>query len=147
MAGVPQSRGLVSGNQLRTPRVELLGAQMSALADAIRTTQTLTGQPVTVIGGLAVICRLSSPHRATSDLDIVNRRGDHQTPQLELLIAKSEPVEGHHAALVTTAAGKVIVDVLEVADADLHPLPNDPTGRRFRAVSTLGSCHRDSGHH
>jgi hypothetical protein len=131
MAGVPQSRGLVSGNQLRTPRVELLGAQMSALADAIRTTQTLTGQPVTVIGGLAVICRLSSPHRATSDLDIVNRRGDHQTPQLELLIAKSEPVEGRNAALVTTAAGKVIVDVLEVADADLHPLPDDPTGRLF----------------
>jgi hypothetical protein len=104
---------------------------MSALADAIRTTQTLTGQPVTVIGGLAVICRLSSPHRATSDLDIVNRRGDHQAPQLELLIAKSEPVEGRNAALVTTAAGKVIVDVLEVADADFHPLPDDPTGRLF----------------
>jgi hypothetical protein len=79
MAGIPQSRGLVSGNQLRNPRVELLGAQMSALADAIRTIQTLTGQPVTVIGGLAVICRLSSPHRATSDLDIVNRRS-RKTP-------------------------------------------------------------------
>jgi len=104
---------------------------MSALADAIRITQTLTSQPVTVIGGLAVICRLSSPHRATSDLDIVNRRRDNQTPQLELLIAKSEPVEGRNAALVTTAAGKVIVDILEVADADFHPLPDEPTGRLF----------------
>ena len=46
-------------------------------------------------------------------------------------MAKSEPVEGRSAALVAPAAGKVIVDVLEVADAELRSLPDDPTGRLF----------------
>ena len=47
---------------------------MTALVCAIPATEALTGKPVTVVGGLAVICRLTRPYRATSDLDTVNRR-------------------------------------------------------------------------
>jgi hypothetical protein len=137
----------VSGKQTDTPRVELLGAQMSALAYAIRTTQILTGRPVTVIGGLAVVCRVSSPHRATSDLDIVNRRTGDEAPQLELLISKSAPAEGRNGALVSTPLGQVFVDVLEVADADFDPLPEDPTGRLFVLSHDWGRRHRHTGHH
>jgi len=60
---------------------------MSSLILAITATSELTQQDVTVIGGLAVVCRLSTAHRATTDLDIVDRHGDTQQPQLELLIA------------------------------------------------------------
>jgi hypothetical protein len=104
---------------------------MSALAHAIRETQELTGKSVTVIGGLAVVCRVGSPHRATSDLDIVDRRTGGETPQLELLVARSAPIEGRAGALVPTPLGDVYVDVLEVADADFDPLPEDPTARLF----------------
>lgn len=46
---------------------------MSALVRAIPTVAHETGRPVIVIGGLAVICRLTTPYRATDDLDTVTR--------------------------------------------------------------------------
>lgn len=102
---------------------------MSALVHAIPVIESQTGRKVVVIGGLAVVCRLSRPYRATSDLDTVNRRGDADTPQLELLIAHGATSSGVSGALVATSAGDVQVDVLEVTDADLDPLPEDPNDR------------------
>jgi hypothetical protein len=49
--------------------------------------------------------------------------------QLELLIASGAAPSGVSGALVPTSAGPVQVDVLEVTDADLTPLPDDPTDR------------------
>jgi hypothetical protein len=46
--------------------VDLLGTSMSSLILAITATRELTQQDVTVIGGLAVVCRLSTAHRATT---------------------------------------------------------------------------------
>lgn len=104
---------------------------MSALVHAISATETLTGLPVTVIGGLAVVCRLSRPYRATSDLDIVDRRPADGPNQLELLVAASRPGTNPTGAVVTTPMGEVNVDVLEVSDLHFHPLPEDPSGRLY----------------
>jgi hypothetical protein len=111
--------------------VDLLGTSMSSLILAITATRELTQQDVTVIGGLAVVCRLSTAHRATTDLDIVDRHGDTQQPQLELLIAGTGRPSGPSGAVVSTAMGDIQVDVLEVADSDLARLPQDPTGRLY----------------
>lgn len=102
---------------------------MSALVRAIPATEALTGRPVIVVGGLAVICRLARPYRATSDLDTVNRRSADEPGQLEVLIAHGAQPSGVSGALVRTADGPVQVDVLEVSDADLSRLPDDPTDR------------------
>lgn len=85
--------------------------------------------PPTVIGGLAAICRLGGAYRATSDLDTVNRRTADQPSQLEVLIGSGAKPADAAGVIIPTPAGDVKVDVLEVTDWDLQPLPNDPTDR------------------
>jgi hypothetical protein len=109
--------------------VDLTGTAMSALVRAIPATEALTSRPVIIVGGLAVICRLARPYRATSDLDTVNRRRGDEPRQLEVLIANGAQPSGVSGALVPTADGPVQVDILEVSDADLSQLPDDPTDR------------------
>ncbi|GAA2526550.1 hypothetical protein [Winogradskya humida] len=111
------------------PTVDLLGSPMSALLHAVPVIRSRTGREVVLIGGLAVVCRLARPYRATSDLDTVNRRGENETPQLELLLASGVQRSGPAGVLVPTDAGLVQVDVLEVTDAELACLPDDPTDR------------------
>lgn len=82
-----------------------------------------------VVGGLAVLCRLSRPYRATTDLDTVSRLEEGQTGQLELLVAAGATLSGPSGVQLPTALGPVQIDVLQVADADFDPLPDDPTGR------------------
>jgi len=110
---------------------------MSALTLAIPAVKERTGREVIVVGGLAVVCRLTSPYRVTSDLDTVNRRGNDEPAQLELLIASGAQPSGVSGVLVPTSAGPVQVDVLEVTDADLSSLPDDPTDRLY-VLSTRG---------
>lgn len=102
---------------------------MSALVHAIPITAERTGRPVVLIGGLAVICRLVTPHRSTTDVDTVNRRRGVEPSQLDLLIRSGATKDGPVGALVQTPAGTVRVDVLEVSDSDLNPLPDDPSDR------------------
>ena len=102
---------------------------MAAIVAAIPVIAQQTGRPVIVVGGLAVICRLSTPYRATTDLDTVSRLHAGQASQLELLIAAGATPSGPAGAQVVTPLGQVQVDVLEVTDADLQPLPEDPTDR------------------
>jgi hypothetical protein len=109
--------------------INLIGTSMSALALAIPAIRQRTGREVIVVGGLAVVCRLTHPHRVTSDLDTVNRRRNDEAAQLELLVASGAERSGVSGVLVPTSAGPVQVDVLEVTDADLAPLPDDPTDR------------------
>jgi hypothetical protein len=115
---------------------------------AIPEVATRTGRPVIIVGGLAVICRLSTPYRATTDLDTVNRRRQGEPAQLEVLLASPGATASSPAGvLVLTAAGPVQVDVLEVSDADLSPLPDDPTDRLHVAVPRLGRSDRNRSHH
>lgn len=129
MAGRLRPRqGTVSGNY-SFPVVDLIGSPMNALAHAIPAITKRTGRDVIVVGGLAVVCRLIHPYRATSDLDTVNRRQAGEPAQLELLLASGAEASGVSGALVPTTAGPVQVDILEVTDADLAQLPDDPTDR------------------
>jgi hypothetical protein len=49
--------------------VTFLGDAMVAVVQGVEEVRNLIGQPPVVIGGLAVMCRLSTPYRATTDLD------------------------------------------------------------------------------
>lgn len=113
----------------QVPTVELFGTSMTALVQAIPVVSARTGRDVVVIGGLAVICRLGRPYRATNDLDVANRRADGEPAQLELLLASGVRPCGVSGVLVPTPSGDVQVDVLEVSDAELADLPDDPTDR------------------
>lgn len=84
-------------------RVTFVGDATAAVVQGVIEVRTLIGQPPVIVGGLAVLTRLSNPYRATVDLDVVDRLlGD--TPQLELLRAAdgAEPVEPAAAALPPT---------------------------------------------
>ncbi len=127
--GIRPGGGSVSGNASTTPTAQLHGPMLAAIVAAIPVTARNTGRPVIVVGGLAVLCRLSRPYRATTDLDTVSRLQTGQVGQLELLLAAGATPSGPTGVQVQTPLGPVQVDVLEVTDADLAPLPDDPTDR------------------
>ncbi|NKE57907.1 prevent-host-death protein [Lentzea sp. PSKA42] len=102
---------------------------MTQIVSAIPVVAEHTGRPVVLIGGLAVMCRLSVPYRVTTDLDTVDRRTSNEDSQLQLLMAAGATPSGPVGALVHTPWGEVKVDVLEVTDADVSDLPDDPNDR------------------
>ena len=102
---------------------------MAAIVQSIPITERATGRPVIVVGGLAVLCRLSRPYRATTDLDTVSRLRQGQTGQLQLLVAAGGTLSGPSGVRLPTALGPVQIDVLQVTDVDFEPLPDDPTDR------------------
>lgn len=102
---------------------------MTRLVSAIPVVAEQTGRAVVLIGGLAVMCRLSAPYRVTTDLDMVDRRAVDEDSQLELLVSAGATPSGPSGALVRTPFGDVQVDVLQVTDVDVDDLPDDPTDR------------------
>jgi hypothetical protein len=105
---------------------------MAAVVRGVIEVRTLLGRPPVIIGGLAVLSRLSNPYRATVDLDVVDRLlGD--VPQLEVLRAAdgAEPLEPA-AVLLPTPYGAVKIDVLEVRQVELDQ-PSDDPGNRLHA--------------
>jgi hypothetical protein len=106
--GPRRDGGIVSGS-----RVTFLGDVMSAVVQGVSEVRTLIGQPPVIVGGLAVLARLSTPYRATVDLDVVDRLAG-QVSQLEVLRAAdgAQPVEPA-AVLLPTLYGVVKVDVLQ----------------------------------
>lgn len=134
----------MSGNP---PVVNLIGTSMSALVHAVTATREITGQDVIVIGGLAVICRLSTAHRATTDLDIVDRHDDGQETQLQLLLASTHRPSGPSGTVVPTPLGDIQVDVIAVSDSDIAQLPPDPTGQLYVLSHAWAGRDRDPSHH
>lgn len=116
--------GPVSGN-----RVTFVGDAMVSVVQGVIEVSALIGHPPVIVGGLALLSRLSSPYRATVDLDVVDRLLG-EVPQLEVLRAAdgAEPVEPS-AVLLPTAYGPVKVDVLEVRQVELDQPSNDPGDR------------------
>jgi nucleotidyltransferase AbiEii toxin of type IV toxin-antitoxin system len=102
---------------------------MTQLVSAVPIVAEQTGRAVILVGGLAVMCRLPTPYRATTDLDTVDRRAADEESQLELLVSAGATPSGPSGALVHTRFGDVQVDVLQVTDADVEDLPEDPTDR------------------
>ena len=105
---------------------------MAAVVQGIREVRTLIGQPPVVVGGLAVLARLTQPYRATIDLDVVDRVHG-AVRQLEILRAAdgAQAVEPA-AVLLPTRHGAVKVDVLEVRQVELDR-PSDDPGDRLHA--------------
>lgn len=118
----------MSGSEL-TPSVTLFGPATGALVMAIPEIETLTGRPVTLVGGLAVLCRLSRAYRATSDVDTANRRAKDERSQLSVLLDSGARRQGPSGVRISTSRGEVQVDVLEVSDDELKNLPDDPNDR------------------
>jgi hypothetical protein len=119
----------VSGSQ-----VTFIGDAMAAVVQGIAEVRIRIGRPPVVVGGLAVMCRLADPYRATTDLDLVDRlRGE--TPQLQVLRASkgARPVPPT-SVLLPTAYGLVKVDVLEVRQTEVDQ-PSDDPGDRLHASS------------
>jgi hypothetical protein len=107
---------------------------MAAVVQGAIEVRTLIGQPPVIVGGLAVLSRLSNPYRATVDLDVVDRLlGD--TPHLEVLRLAdgAKPIEPA-AVLLPTPYGAVKVDVLEVRQVELDQPSEDP-GDRLHAAA------------
>ncbi|WP_230990331.1 nucleotidyl transferase AbiEii/AbiGii toxin family protein [Rhodococcus oxybenzonivorans] len=112
--------------------VVFVGDAMAAVVQGVIEVRALIGQAPVIVGGLAVLSRLSNPYRATVDLDLVDRLLGH-LPQLEVLRAAdgAEPVEPA-AVLLPTRYGSVKVDVLEVRQVELDQ-PSDDPGDRLHA--------------
>ena len=131
-SSTPGSRtkdGPVSGS-----RVTFVGDAMAAVVQGVIEVRDLLGETPVIVGGLAVLSRLSSPYRATVDLDVVDRLLG-VTPQLEVLRAAvgAESVEPA-AVMLPTRYGAVRVDVLEVRQIELDKPSEDP-GDRLHASS------------
>ena len=129
------------------PAVDLVGASMLALVEAIPEFEARTGRRASVIGGLAVLCRLGTVYRATGDLDTANRRAAGEPPQLDVLLQHDDVTQADTAGVwIPTSAGAVKVDVIEVSDAELSHLPEDETDRpgtastRWQRASARGTA-------
>lgn len=126
--------GLGSGS-----RVTFLGDAMAAVVQGVHEVRTLIGQPPVIVGGLAVLSRLSNPYRATVDLDVVDRLLG-EAPQLEVLHAAkgAEPVEPA-AVLLPTPYGAVEVDALDLCQlGDVFGVDGHADSVRRRADRTRG---------
>lgn len=115
-------------------RVTFIGDAMAAVVQGAEEVRTLIGQPPVVVGGLAVMCRLASPYRATTDLDVVDRLLG-EMPQLQVLRAArgAQPVPPT-SVLLPTVYGQVKVDVLEVRQIEIDQ-PSDDPGDRLHAFA------------
>ncbi|MEU7906302.1 hypothetical protein [Actinoplanes sp. NPDC049118] len=113
-------------------RVTFLGDAMAPVVQGVIEARRLLGQSPVIVGGVAVLSRLSNPYRATVDLDVVDRLHG-EVPHLEVLRAAdgAEPVNPA-AVLLPTPYGMVKVDVLEVRQAELD-MPSDDPGDRLHA--------------
>src|SRR5699024_1019894 len=120
ISGLRTAGGTVSGD-----RVVFFGDAMAAVVQGVHEVRRLLNQPPVVIGGLAVLARLSKSYRATVDLDLVDRLVG--VPQLQVLRAATGAVAVEPAAvMLPTTFGPVTVDVLEVRQVELDQPSDDP---------------------
>lgn len=113
---------------------------MAAVVQAINDIQDLLGRPAVVVGGIAVLTRLSRPHRTTTDLDLVDQP-QNQRRQLEILRAAAGAQAVEPAAVILpTILGPVKIDVLEVRQAELDNPSADP-GDRLHTTAHAWAFH------
>lgn len=126
----------MTGRAVSGERRELIGEGLAAVVHGIDQVTQAVGVPPVVIGGLAVMCRLSKPYRATTDLDLVDRISQ-QMSQLEVLrsVTGARPVEPA-AVMLATPHGDVKVDVIEVRQGAIDQRDADP-GDRLHAWSHM----------
>ena len=105
----------MSGSELGT--VRLFGSSMSALVKAIPHLEQVLGHRIVLVGGLAVLSRLGSAYRVTTDVDTAHRRADGEPAQLDILLAHGALATDAAGATITTPDGPVRVDFLKSAQA------------------------------
>lgn len=100
---------------------------MVRLVAAIPVVREALGERFVVIGGLAVLCQLSTPLRSTSDLDTATARRFGAVGSLQLLLdlEGAQPADSA-GVVIPTAHGDVKVDVIEVDEAPIDRPPHDP---------------------
>lgn len=120
----------MSGSTTDTPGevADLVGPVMVRLVGAIPQIQQLLAQPV-VVGGLAVMIRLGTAHRATQDLDALRRRDEGGATGLEILSTAGATEMDEVGGLIATSRGNVRVDVLESGPHELDRTFTDATDR------------------
>lgn len=101
---------------------------MVRLVGAIPHVQELLSRPV-IVGGLAVMIRLGTSHRATQDLDALRRRHDGGATGLEILRAAGATEMDEVGGMLATDRGEVRVDVLESGPNELDRTFTDATDR------------------
>jgi hypothetical protein len=99
---------------------------MMRLVEAIPILQQRVAGPLTLIGGLAVLARLSTPHRATSDIDTARRVDGRGPSTVELLLQGDGRLADAVGVVIPTPRGDVKVDAIDVGPADSRPRSNDP---------------------
>jgi hypothetical protein len=115
-------------------RVTFIGDALAAVVQGVIEVERITGRLPVVVGGLAVLARLSTPYRATVDLDVVDRMRSG-APHLEILRAADQAESVDPAAVVLpTPFGPVKIDVLEVRQAELDQPSDDPGDRLFASA-------------
>lgn len=67
----------------------------------------------------------------TTDIDTVNRRAGHERGQIEMLLAGGATAIDGAGVIISTRAGDIRVDTLEISAAQIDSLPPDPTDRRY----------------
>lgn len=120
----------MSGDAIRS--VELFGAATWELVQAMPDIEAMLGRSITLVGGLAVLARLgSAAHRVTTDVDTVNRRTGDERGQIEVLLARGATAIDGAGVIISTKAGDIRVDTLEISADQLNDLPPDPTDRLY----------------
>lgn len=96
--------------------VSFVGDAMAAVVQAIDEVRGLIGVPPVVVGGVAVMCRLSTPYRATDDLDVLEVR------QIELDEPSDDPGDRLHASAHAWANDTATEVTITVVRMDGEPV-------------------------
>lgn len=129
----------MNGGHVSGSRVTFVGDAMAAVVQGASEVEKIIGQSPVIVGGLAVLSRISTPYRATVDLDVVDRLLG-KAPQLEVLRASegAQAVEPS-AVLLSTPYGAVKVDVLEVRQVEIDQPSEDPGDRLHASAHAWAS--------
>lgn len=109
-----------------TPTVQLVG---QATADLVMALTRLEEFDFALVGGLAVMARIGTAHRATNDLDSVFDNPDDDTTAVLVRAGVAEP----DPAIQRVRIDGTKIDVIDTAALPTDPdeLPDDPKGRLF----------------
>lgn len=130
-AGVAVGASATAGGKARArkvPPTTVIDPGDGSLLRLLRTVGTLVGPDMPrqcLVGGLAVMARLASAHRVTSDIDSVSDLTDERSA-LDLLVERGGTRRG-----ASVEIDGVVVDVIEIGEFTPADLPDDDENERL----------------
>jgi hypothetical protein len=110
---------------------------MTPIVAAIADVEAILGEPPTIVGGIAVLCRAGTAYRATSDLDTAASSTPGSVGLLEMLRASAHAEAVEPAGVdLPTRFGTARVDVIDVPPLVQGESFTDPADRLY-AMSHL----------